>query len=39
MWSRSFSSLDNYNKHWKSKSRDELLREFYALKNPHPADA
>jgi peptide deformylase len=39
MWSRSFSSLDNYNKHWKSKSRDELLREFDALKNPHPADA
>lgn len=28
MKSRSFSSLDNYNRHWKAKSRDDLLREF-----------
>ncbi len=28
MKSRSFSSLDNYNGHWKSKSHDDLLREF-----------
>jgi peptide deformylase len=38
MWSRSFCSLDNYNKHWKSKSRHELLKEFGSLKNPLPAD-
>lgn len=28
MQSRSFSSLDNYNRHWKAKLRDELLRKF-----------
>jgi peptide deformylase len=28
MRSRSFSSLENYNRCWKSKSRHELLREF-----------
>jgi peptide deformylase len=28
MRSRSFSSLDNYNRHWKTKSREDLLREF-----------
>ena len=38
MWSRSFSSLDNYNKHWKSKSSHELLKEFDALKNHLPMD-
>ena len=39
MWSRSFSSLDNYNKHWKFKSWLELLKEFDALKNHLPMDA
>ncbi|MGA2728434.1 MAG: peptide deformylase [Terracidiphilus sp.] len=28
MWSRSFTSLDNYNRHWKSKSANELALEF-----------
>jgi len=28
MWSRSFSSLDHYTRHWKSKSAGELAREF-----------
>lgn len=28
MWSRSFSSLDNYNRRWKSKSTSDLVREF-----------
>lgn len=28
MWSRSFSSLDNYNRFLKSKPSDELVREF-----------
>ncbi len=28
MWSRSFSSLDHYNRHWKSKSASELVQEF-----------
>jgi peptide deformylase len=28
MWSRSFSSLDNYNRHWKSKSSLELAQQF-----------
>ena len=31
MWSRSFSSLDNYNGHWKSKSTAELLQVFCTL--------
>ena len=31
MRSRSFSSLDNYSRHWKAKSHDELLREFGSL--------
>jgi peptide deformylase len=28
MWSRSFSSLDYYNRNWKSKSTRELVQEF-----------
>ncbi len=28
MWSRSFSSLDHYTRHWKSKFADELVQEF-----------
>jgi len=28
MWSRSFSSLDHYTRHWKSKSVSELAQEF-----------
>jgi peptide deformylase len=28
MWSRSFSSLENYNRHWKTKSIEELQLEF-----------
>ena len=28
MWSRSFSSLDQYNRHWKSKSARELAQAF-----------
>ncbi|HTF71236.1 MAG TPA: peptide deformylase [Edaphobacter sp.] len=28
MWSRSFCSLDGYNRHWKSKSTEELVRKF-----------
>ena len=28
MWSRSFSSLDHYTRHWKSKSASELVKEF-----------
>jgi peptide deformylase len=30
MWSRSFSSLDHYNRHWKSKSTAELLLSFHS---------
>ena len=33
MWNRSFCSLDNYNKHWKSKSTPELRKEFDDSKN------
>ena len=29
MWSRSLSSVDHYNRHWKSKSPAELLQSFY----------
>jgi peptide deformylase len=29
MWSRSFSSVDYYNRHWKSKSTAELLQSFH----------
>ena len=29
MWSRSFSSVDHYNRHWKSKSTAELLQSFH----------
>jgi peptide deformylase len=28
MWSRSFSSLENYNRHWKSKTTSELRQAF-----------
>jgi peptide deformylase len=28
MWSRSFSSVDQHNRHWKSKSTAELLQHF-----------
>jgi peptide deformylase len=28
MWSRSFSSMDHYTRHWKSKSSAELLQKF-----------
>jgi peptide deformylase len=28
MWNRSFSSTDNYNRHWKAKTTDDLVREF-----------
>jgi peptide deformylase len=28
MWSRSFSSVDHYNRHWKSKSTAEVLQDF-----------
>lgn len=30
MWSRSFTSIDHYNLHWKSKSTAELLQDFCA---------
>ncbi len=32
MWSRSFTSLDQYNRHWKSKAASELVREFRSVK-------
>jgi peptide deformylase len=38
MWSRSFCSLDNYNKHWKSKSAYELVQEFGSLRNHVDSD-
>jgi len=28
MWSRSFSSLENYSRHWKSKTTEELRQAF-----------
>jgi peptide deformylase len=28
MWSRSFCSVENYNRHWKARSAAELVREF-----------
>lgn len=28
MWSQSFSSIDHYNRHWKSRSTEELLQSF-----------
>jgi peptide deformylase len=28
MWSRSFSSVENYSRHWKSKSTTELRQHF-----------
>jgi peptide deformylase len=31
MWSRSFCSLDNYNRHWKSKPTQKLVQEFDPL--------
>lgn len=33
MWDRSFCSLDNYNKHWKSKSTYELVQKFGPLRS------
>jgi peptide deformylase len=33
MWSRSFCSLDNYNRHWKSKPTQELVQEFDPLRS------
>jgi peptide deformylase len=33
MWIRSFCSLDNYNKHWKSKPTHELVQEFGSWRN------
>lgn len=30
MWSRSFCSLENYNRHWKSKTTAELTAAFHA---------
>jgi peptide deformylase len=38
MWSRSFCSLDNYNKHWKSKPAHELVQEFGSLRNHVASD-
>jgi peptide deformylase len=36
MRSQSFSSLENYNRHWKSKSRDDLEREFATTEESRP---
>jgi peptide deformylase len=33
MWSRSFCSLDNYKKHWRSKPPCELVQEFGTWRN------
>jgi len=38
MWSRSFCSLNNYNKHWKSKPTQELVQEFGSLRNHVSSD-
>jgi peptide deformylase len=35
MWCRSFSSVDQYTRHWKSKSAKELVREFRPLEDGH----
>lgn len=32
MWSRSFCSMDNYTRHWKSKSTQDLVQEFDPLR-------
>jgi len=37
MWSRSFCSLDNYTRHWKSKSTQDLLREFDPVRDNRSA--
>jgi peptide deformylase len=37
MKSCSFSSLENYNRHWKTKSQDDLLREFGGIEAPSQA--
>jgi peptide deformylase len=34
MWSRSFTSIDYYNRHWKSKSAVELLQNFRPASDP-----
>ncbi len=36
MRSQSFSSLENYNRYWKSKSRDDLERAFNKAKESRP---
>ena len=36
MRSQSFSSLENYNRYWKSKSRRDLEREFATAKHSRP---
>jgi peptide deformylase len=38
MWSRSFCSLDNYNKHWKSKPTHKLVQEFGSLRSHFDSD-
>jgi peptide deformylase len=37
MWTRSFCTLDNYTRHWKSKSTPDLLREFEPVPNAGPS--
>jgi peptide deformylase len=34
MWSHSFSSVDHYIRHWKSKSSAELLKHFHTRNRP-----
>jgi peptide deformylase len=37
MWSRSFCTLDNYNRHWKSKSTKNLVQEFDPVRDVRAA--
>jgi peptide deformylase len=37
MWTRSFCSLENYNRHWKSKPTQDLLQEFDPVRGVRPA--
>jgi peptide deformylase len=39
MWSRSLSSLDNYTRHWKSKSARELVQKFLPSDDEDRIDA
>jgi len=39
MWTRSFCSLDNYTRHWKSKSTQDLLQEFDPVRDVRSAPA